>query len=197
MVLGILAKLLAPIVALILAVTGIGLLVLPFLLLALFVVLAIKKPHCWYGSAEHRPPHRRASVAKAPGALPVWLLLLTLFYMVWVVGFLAYIWFSIWAWGSPSPRSLRAFTENEPRLRLATGSPGPVRVLPLPRLHSRLRRGPTRACIHSSAGGPTRARVHTFARCSPRRPGGARPWRHDGVAEPASRTAPPHSSLRP
>ncbi len=129
MVLGILAKLLAPIVALILAVTGIGLLVLPFLLLALFVGVVLGKVALleWVGlSIGHRTGVRPWQ--KPLGAFVLGSLLLTLFYMVWVVGLLAYIWFSIWGLGV----AVTALLESLHRKRTQAAATVPPETLVTP-----------------------------------------------------------------
>ena len=100
MVLGLVAKLLVPIVSLILVVTVIGVLVLPFVGLAVFLGVVVGKVALleWVGLrlGQH------SGIAALQKPLVAFVLgsdILTLFYMVWVVGLLAYLWFGIWGLG--------------------------------------------------------------------------------------------------
>jgi len=120
MVLGVLAKLLAPIVSLILAVTGIGLLVLPFVALALFIGVIVGKVALleWVGlGIGHRTGVR--VLQKPLGAFVLGAVILTLFYMVWVVGLLAYIWFSIWGLGVAVTAVLESLRRRRMQARAA------------------------------------------------------------------------------
>ncbi len=99
-VLGILAKLLVPILFIILVATGVGLLIVPFLALALFVGVLIGKVALleWVGlSIGHQSGVR--SLQRPLPAFVMGSIILTLFYMIWVVGLLAYIGFGIWGLG--------------------------------------------------------------------------------------------------
>jgi len=97
---GLLAKMLIPVVALILAVTGIGLLVVPFLSLAVFLGVVVGKIALleWVGLRIGQQSGIRALQKPLIGFLLGWLIL-TLFYNVWVVGFIAYVLFGIWGLG--------------------------------------------------------------------------------------------------
>ncbi|MGA2863154.1 MAG: RDD family protein [Verrucomicrobiota bacterium] len=100
MVLGLVAKLLVPIVSLILVVTVIGMLVLPFVGLAVFFGVIVGKVALleWVGLriGQHSGI---VALQKPLVAFVLGSVILTLFYMVWVVGLLAYLWFSIWGLG--------------------------------------------------------------------------------------------------
>lgn len=100
LVLGLLAKLIVPIVALILALTGIGLLVLPFLSLAVFIGGVLGKIALleWIGGRIGQQSGIRV-LQKPLLAFVLGSLILTAFYLVWVVGLLAYILFSMWGLG--------------------------------------------------------------------------------------------------
>jgi uncharacterized RDD family membrane protein YckC len=127
MVLGILAKLLLPIVSLILAVTGIGLLVLPFVALAAFIGVIVGKVALleWVGLRIGQqtgvPLLQKPLAAFALGAL-----ILTLFYMVWVVGLLAYIWFSIWGLGVAVAAVFDSLRRRRMQARAAAPPPVPA-----------------------------------------------------------------------
>jgi uncharacterized RDD family membrane protein YckC/cytoskeletal protein CcmA (bactofilin family) len=126
-VLGILAKLLVPIVCLILAVTGIGLLVLPFVGLAAFIGVIIGKVALleWVGLRIGQQTGVRL-LQKPLAAFVLGALILTLFYMVWVIGLLAYIWFSIWGLGVAVTAVLDSLRRR--RMQVRAAAPPPVRA---------------------------------------------------------------------
>jgi len=129
MVLGILAKLLVPIVSLILAVTGIGLLVLPFVALAALIGVIIGKVALleWIGLRIGQ--QTGAGVLQKPlGAFVLGALIVTLFYMVWVVGLLAYIWFSIWGLGVAVTAVLDSLRRR--RMQAPAAAPPPFPAAP-------------------------------------------------------------------
>ena len=97
---GLLAKLLVPLVTLILAVTGIGLIVVPFIGVALFLGSAVGKVALleWLGMKIGRQ-FGVSALQKPLAAFLIGTIILTLFYTVWVVGLLVYIVFSIWGLG--------------------------------------------------------------------------------------------------
>jgi uncharacterized RDD family membrane protein YckC/cytoskeletal protein CcmA (bactofilin family) len=127
MVLGILAKLLVPIISVILAVTGIGLLVLPFVALATFIGVIVGKVALleWVGLRIGQ--QTGVGVLQKPlGAFVLGALILTLFYMVWVVGLLAYIWFSIWGLGVAVTAALDSHRRRRIQARAAAPPPAPA-----------------------------------------------------------------------
>ena len=97
---GLLAKLLIPMVALILIFTGIGLLVVPFLGLAVFVGVVVGKVAIleWIGLRIGQQSGARFLQKPIP-AFVLGALILTVFYNVWVVGLIAYVLFSVWGLG--------------------------------------------------------------------------------------------------
>ncbi len=120
MVLGILAKLLVPIVSVILAVTGIGLLVLPFAWLGVLIGVIVGKVALleWVGLRVGQ--QTGVGVLQKPlGAFVLGAAILTLFYMVWVVGLLAYIWFSIWGLGVAVTAALDSLRRRRMQARAA------------------------------------------------------------------------------
>ena len=120
MVLGILAKLLVPIVSVILAVTGIGLLVLPFAWLGVLIGVIVGKVALleWVGLRVGQ--QTGVGVLQKPlGAFVLGAAILTLFYMVWVVGLLAYIWFSIWGLGVAVTAALEGLRRRRMQARAA------------------------------------------------------------------------------
>jgi uncharacterized RDD family membrane protein YckC len=128
-VLGLLAKLLAPIISLILVVTGIGLLVLPFVLLAAFIGVIVGKVALleWVGLGIGRRTGVRA-LQRPLGAFVLGAVILTLFYMVWVIGLLAYIGFGIWGLGV----AVTAVLENISRRRIQARAAAPAAAPPAP-----------------------------------------------------------------
>jgi len=131
MVLGILAKLLVPIVSIILAVTGIGLLVLPFVALAVFIGVIVGKVAVleWVGLRLGQATGVRA-LEKPLGGFVLGAVILTLFYMVWVVGLLAYIWFSIWGLGVAVTAVLESLGRR--RMQARAAAPPPMAPAPAP-----------------------------------------------------------------
>ena len=97
---GVLAMVLVPVFGLILAITGIGLLVVPFLSLAVFIASVVGKVALleWVGLRIGEQSGVRALQRPLIGFL-VGSFILTLFYNVWVVGFIAYVLFGIWGLG--------------------------------------------------------------------------------------------------
>jgi uncharacterized RDD family membrane protein YckC len=96
---GLLTKILAPVVVLILAVTGIGLIVVPFLWAALFFAAAVGKVAVleWLGLKLGRNFGR--GFEKPLVAFLIGTVLLTLLYLVPILGLLAYMIFGIWGLG--------------------------------------------------------------------------------------------------
>lgn len=97
---GLLTKILVPLLLLILAVTGVGVLVVPFVLVALFFGAAVGKVALlqWVGETVGR----RFGAPALQKPLLAFLLgtgLLTLFYLTWVVGLLVFLLFSVWGLG--------------------------------------------------------------------------------------------------
>ena len=135
-VLGILGKVLAPILCLILVATGIGLLVLPFVVLAMFIGVIVGKVALleWVGlRIGQRTP--AAAFQQPLGAFVLGASVLTLLYMIWVVGLLAYLWFGIWGLGV----AITAALEGLRRRRLQAAAtvapvvpPGPAMTAPGP-----------------------------------------------------------------
>jgi len=97
---GLLAKFLIPIISLILILTGVGILVVPFLGLATFIAAVVGKVALleWVGLRIGQQSGIRA-LQKPIAAFVFGSLILTLFYNVWVVGLVAYILFDIWGLG--------------------------------------------------------------------------------------------------
>jgi uncharacterized RDD family membrane protein YckC len=97
---GLLTKLLLPVVLLILTVTGVGLLVVPFLLAALFLGAIVGKVALieTLGSKLGRQ-FGVGAIQKALAAFLLGSLLITLLYLVWVIGLLTYLLLSVWGLG--------------------------------------------------------------------------------------------------
>jgi uncharacterized RDD family membrane protein YckC len=97
---GLLTKLLLPLVLLILTVTGVGLLVVPFLLAALFLCAIVGKVALieTLGSKLGRQ-FGVGALQKPLAAFLLGSVLITLLYLVWVVGLLTYLLLSVWGLG--------------------------------------------------------------------------------------------------
>jgi uncharacterized RDD family membrane protein YckC len=97
---GLLTKLLLPLVLLILAVTGVGLLVVPFLLAALFLGAIVGKVALIESlGAKLGRQFGVGALQKPLAAFLLGSVLITLLYLVWVVGLLAYLLLSVWGLG--------------------------------------------------------------------------------------------------
>jgi len=96
---GMLTKILVPVVIVILAVTGIGLIVVPFLMAALFFGAVVGKVAIleWLGMQIGR--HFGTGFQKPLVAFLIGSVLLTLLYMVPILGLLTYTIFSVWGLG--------------------------------------------------------------------------------------------------
>jgi uncharacterized RDD family membrane protein YckC len=99
-VIGLLTKLLAPFVYLILAATGVGLIVAPFIWVALLLCAIVGKVAViqWLGSKIGC--HFGSGVQKPLAAFLIGTVVITLLYMVPVVGLLTYTLLSVWGLGS-------------------------------------------------------------------------------------------------
>ena len=97
---GLLAKLLLPLLLLILAVTGVGLLVVPFLLAAVFLGAIVGKVALIEALGSKLGRQFGMGAAQKPlAAFLIGSLLITLLYLVWVVGLLTFLILSIWGLG--------------------------------------------------------------------------------------------------
>ncbi|HTY86074.1 MAG TPA: RDD family protein [Candidatus Acidoferrum sp.] len=96
---GLLTKILVPVVVIVLAITGIGLIVVPFLWAALFIGAAVGKVAVleWLGLKLGR--HFGKGFERPLVAFLVGTVLLTLFYLVPVLGLLSYTIFGVWGLG--------------------------------------------------------------------------------------------------
>ena len=96
---GLLTKILVPLVVIILIITGIGLIVVPFIWVALFLAAVVGKVAVleWFGMKLGR--NFGAAFAKPLVAFLMGTILLTVFYIVPVLGLLAYTLFGIWGLG--------------------------------------------------------------------------------------------------
>ena len=127
MVLGILAKLLVPIICVILAATGIGLLVVPFVALAALIGVIVGKVALlqWVGLRIGQQTGV-GLLHKPLAAFVLGAIILTLFYMIWVVGLLAYLWFSIWGLGVAVTAVLDSHRRRRMQARAAAPPPAPA-----------------------------------------------------------------------
>ncbi len=122
---GLLTKLLVPFVYLILAITGLGLMVAPLIGVALFLFAIVGKVAIleWLGAKVGR---RLGSGFEKPlAAFLLGTVILTLLYLVPAIGLLTYIVFGIWGLGSGVTAVFRPWPGRKPR------------KLPLPRRHPR------------------------------------------------------------
>jgi uncharacterized RDD family membrane protein YckC len=124
---GLLTKILVPVVVLILAVTGIGLIVVPFLWAALFFGAVVGKVAVleWLGLKLGR--HFGKGFERPLVAFLIGTLLLTLLYLVPILGLLTYTIFSIWGLGcavtATFSRTRREMPEKPTAPPTASGSP--------------------------------------------------------------------------
>jgi uncharacterized RDD family membrane protein YckC len=132
---GLLTKILVPVVVLILAVTGIGLIVVPFLMAALFFGAVVGKVAIleWLGLQIGRrfgPGFQKPLVAFLIGTI-----LLTLLYMVPILGLLTYTIFSVWGLGCAVTAvfsSMRREMPEKPTAPPPTYGPPPVMAAAAP-----------------------------------------------------------------
>lgn len=97
---GLLTKVLIPIIALVLAATGIGLLVIPFLLAAVFFAVIMGKVALLEGlGGAFGRPFGLQLASQSLIAFLIGLVVLTLLYMVPILGFVVYCIFAIWGLG--------------------------------------------------------------------------------------------------
>ena len=97
---GLLTKLLMPVVFLILAATGVGLLVVPFLLAALFLGAIVGKVALIEALGSKLGRQFGVGALQKPlAAFLLGSLLITLLYMVWVIGLLTFLILSVWGLG--------------------------------------------------------------------------------------------------
>src|SRR5208337_4922587 len=104
----------------------IGLLVLPFAWLGVLIGVIVGKVALleWVGLRIGQ--QTGVGVLQKPlGAFVLGALILTLFYMVWVVGLLAYIWFSIWGLGVAATAVLDSLRRRRMQARAAAPPPMP------------------------------------------------------------------------
>jgi len=96
---GLLTKILVPVVVIILAITGIGLVVVPFLWAALFIGAAVGKVAVleWLGLKLGR--HFGKGFERPLVAFLIGIVLLTIFYIIPVLGMLSYTIFGVWGLG--------------------------------------------------------------------------------------------------
>jgi uncharacterized RDD family membrane protein YckC len=124
---GVLAKLLFPVISLILICTGVGLLVVPFFVLAVFIAGVVGKVALleWVGL---RVGHQSGiSALKKPLiAFLLGSLILTLFYNVWVVGLIAYMVFGTWGLGVAVTAVIASVRRRPPATPSAVQPPGPM-----------------------------------------------------------------------
>jgi uncharacterized RDD family membrane protein YckC len=124
---GLLTKLLVPVVVLILAITGIGLIVVPFLLAALFFGAVVGKVAVleWLGLKLGRP--LGSGFQKPLVAFLIGTILLTLLYLIPILGLLAYIIFSTWGLGCAVTATFSRTRREMPEKPIA---PPPVYGIP-------------------------------------------------------------------
>jgi uncharacterized RDD family membrane protein YckC len=97
---GLLTKLLVPLVFLILAATGVGLLVMPFLLAALFLGAIVGKVALIEALGSKLGRQFGVGAFQKPlAAFLLGSLLITLLYLVWVIGLLTFLILSVWGLG--------------------------------------------------------------------------------------------------
>lgn len=142
---GLLTKILIPVVFLILAVTGIGLVVVPFLVAALFFGAVIGKVAIleWLGLQIGR--HFGGAFQKPLVAFLVGTILLTLLYLVPILGLLTYGIFSVWGLGAAVTAAFSSMRREGPEkpagppsasgfapgmAAMAAAAPGPTAGVP-------------------------------------------------------------------
>ena len=111
---GILTKILVPVVIIILAVTVIGLVVVPFLVAALFLAAVVGKIAIleWLGSRVGRP--LGSGFQKPLVAFLIGSILLTLVYMVPILGMLTYTIFGVWGLGCAATAAFSGMRREMP-----------------------------------------------------------------------------------
>jgi uncharacterized RDD family membrane protein YckC len=139
--LGLLTKLLLPLVVIVLAATGIGVVVIPFVLVAIFIGALIGKVALfeYLGQKILRP--FGVTIAQPVLALVAGFILITLFYMVPVLSLLIYTLVGLWALGvavtaafSGARRETPPRPNSTPTGSAPTGPPpfGPAGIAPMP-----------------------------------------------------------------
>ena len=126
---GLLTKILVPVVVVILAVTGIGLIVVPFLMAALFFGAVVGKVAIleWLGMQIGR--HFGTGFQKPLVAFLIGTMLLTLLYLVPILGLLTYTIFSVWGLGcavTATFSSMRREMPERPTVPPLASGPPPV-----------------------------------------------------------------------
>ena len=130
--LGLVTKLVVPLVILILAITGVGVLVVPFILIAVFLGAAVGKVALlqWLGLRVGRqfgvPALQAPLVALIVGAV-----ILTLLYLVWVIGLLAFALFSIWGLGVAVSATFAGVRREMPEKQITIQPPSQPPVMPM------------------------------------------------------------------
>jgi len=132
---GLLIKILVPVVVLILAVTGIGLIVVPFLMAALFFGAVVGKVAIleWLGLQIGR--RFGTGFQKPLVAFLIGTILLTLLYMVPILGLLTYMIFSVWGLGcavTAAFSSMRREMPEKPTAPPPAYGPPPVMAVAAP-----------------------------------------------------------------
>ena len=113
---GLLAKILVPIIILVLTVTGIGVLVVPFLVAGLFFVAVLGKVALleYLGAALARP-FGLQMLQRPVAAFLIGSILVTLLYVVPYLGFVAYAVFALWGLGTAITGGFRRLRRETPR----------------------------------------------------------------------------------
>jgi uncharacterized RDD family membrane protein YckC len=118
-VLGLLALLLLPLILLILAVTGLGLLVMPFLLVALLLGAIVGKIALIESLGFKLGRLLGVGALQKPlAAFLLGSLLVTLLYLVWVVGLLTYMMLSVWGLGVAVTAAFGGLRREQPAKRV-------------------------------------------------------------------------------
>jgi uncharacterized RDD family membrane protein YckC len=130
---GILAKVLIPFVLLILAVTVVGVVAVPFIVVALLICAIVGKVALleWIGSRIGQGTG--AQLFQRPlFAFLLGTVLVTLLYLVWVVGLLAFILFGAWGLGVAITAAFRGVRRENPNPAPADASPAFAGTATLP-----------------------------------------------------------------
>ncbi len=132
---GILTKIFVPVVIIILVVTVIGLVVVPFLVAALFLGAVVGKIAIleWLGSRVDRP--LGSGFQKPLVAFLIGSILLTLIYMVPILGMLTYTVFGVWGLGCAATAAFSGMRREMPGKTTApppAAGPPPVMAAPAP-----------------------------------------------------------------
>jgi uncharacterized RDD family membrane protein YckC len=118
-VLGLLAQLLLPLILLILAATGLGLLVVPFLLVALLLGAIVGKIALIESLGFKLGRLLGVGALQKPlAAFLLGSLLVTLLYLVWVVGLLTYMMLSVWGLGVAVTAAFGGLRREQPAKRV-------------------------------------------------------------------------------